>query len=112
MSTSIKENQPMSFMRHAFRAGLVFAVLAPLTSLYGQSSNSTIKGTVTDPTDAAITGAVVDLTNSGTGEHRQGRTKQSGDYDFAALPPGDYVVKASAPGFADWTGQLTLRVGQ
>ena len=34
-----------------------------------------------------------------------------GNYDFPALPPGDYQVKSAAAGFADWTGNLTLRVG-
>lgn len=87
----------------------LFACLAPL---YSQSSNSTVKGTVTDPSDAAIAGAVIDLTNTGTGEHREERTKGAGDYDFAALPPGEYQVKVTAPGFSEWIGQLTLRVAQ
>ena len=55
---------------------------------------------------------MVDLTNTGTGEHFQKKTNTEGNYDFPALPPGDYQVKSASAGFADWTGNLTLRVGQ
>jgi len=52
------------------------------------------------------------LINSGTGERRKAGTSTSGNYDFTALPPGEYEVKATAPGFAEWSGKLTLRVSQ
>ena len=88
---------------------LCLFLLAPLNA---QNSNATIKGSVMDPTGALIPSAKVELTNDGTGERREQQSSNLGSYDFAALPPGDYHVKATASGFAEWSGQLTLRVGQ
>jgi hypothetical protein len=90
-------------------AFLCFGLLSPLRA---QLSNATIRGTVKDPSGAVVVEATVDLTNTGTGEHFQKKTNGEGNYDFPALPPGDYQVKSAARGFADWTGNLTLRVGQ
>jgi hypothetical protein len=94
--------------------GFAVAILACgwLNPLYAQNANATIKGIVTDPSGAAVVGAAVELINSGTGEHRQSTTSSSGNYDFTALPPGEYEVKATATGFAAWSGKLTLRVSQ
>ena len=92
-----------------FTALCCLALLAPLRA---QLSNATVKGMVTDPSGAAILGADVELVNTGTGEHRQQKTGEQGTYDFTALPPGQYVVTAGAAGFAQWKGQLTLRVSQ
>ncbi len=99
----------LSSLSVRFGLTLCFAVLAPL---YGQQSNASIKGTVTDPSGAAIPKASVELTNGGTGEHRQQQTNSEGNYDFTTLPPGEYRMKVTAQGFAEWAGQLTLRVSQ
>ncbi|MEO7145843.1 MAG: carboxypeptidase-like regulatory domain-containing protein, partial [Bryobacteraceae bacterium] len=86
--------------------------IALLTPIEAQLSNSTIKGTVTDATGGVLTNATVTLLNSGTGEHRQQATNQQGNYDFTALSPGQYEIKVTAPGFGEWSGELTLRVAQ
>jgi hypothetical protein len=91
---------------------LTLLATAALLPLHGQLSNATIKGTVTDPSGAVLPQANVELLNTGTGERREQRTTGDGLYNFAALPPGNYQVKAAAPGFSDWTGKLTLRVAQ
>ncbi|MEJ7607446.1 MAG: TonB-dependent receptor [Bryobacteraceae bacterium] len=56
--------------------------------------------------------ASIELTNSGTGDRRQQPSASDGRYTFNALPPGEYQVKVTSAGFADWTGKLTLRVAQ
>jgi len=101
-------------MRAVSSIRLVVAILACacLMPLYAQYANATINGIVTDPSGAAVVGAAVELINSGTGERRQATTSSSGNYDFTALPPGEYEVKATATGFAPWSGKLTLRVSQ
>ena len=99
-----------SARRHALLA-IVLCSLAMLPAS-AQLSNATIKGTVLDPSGAVITQAKLELTNLGTAEKRQGDSDLQGSYAFSALPPGEYQVKATAPGFAEWTGQLTLRVAQ
>ncbi|MEP6536047.1 MAG: TonB-dependent receptor [Bryobacteraceae bacterium] len=88
---------------------LLLALVAPLPA---QLSNATIKGTVTDATGAVLPQALVVLTNTGTGEKREQRTSGEGIYTFNGLPPGEFSLKVSASGFADWSGQLTVRVAQ
>ncbi len=98
-------------IRQIIPAIALFALLGQ-GSLRAQNANATVKGTVTDPSGASIAGATVELMNSGTGEHRKEITSGAGAYDFTALPPGEYELKARAPGFAEWVGKLTLRVSQ
>src|SRR5690242_19271913 len=76
----------------SIRLALAILACACLTPLYAQYANATIKGIVTDPSGAAVVGAAVELINSGTGERRQATTSSSGNYDFTALPPGEYEV--------------------
>lgn len=94
------------------QAATILLCIIFLAPVCAQLSNATIKGTVTDASGGLITQATLELTNAGTGEQRRQETAAQGAYDFAALPPGEYEIKAMVPGFAEWTGRLTLRVGQ
>jgi hypothetical protein len=100
----------VSAIRHSVLA--VFLCSLALSPVFAQLSNAVIKGTVSDPSGAVIAQAKLELTNLGTGEKRERESNVQGAYDFAALPPGQYQVKANAPGFSEWVGQLTLRVAQ
>ena len=80
--------------------------------LHAQLSNAVIKGTVTDPSGAVVARASVTLTNTGTGETQTKQTSEQGNYNFPALSPGNYKVTATVPGFAEWAGELVLRVSQ
>jgi hypothetical protein len=77
---------------------LTFALLIS-TALFAQIDTGSIVGIVTDSSGAAIKGATVTLTNTGTGVTRVATTNDDGGYQFAALIPGIYSVKASAAGF-------------
>jgi hypothetical protein len=61
------------------------------------SQTATLRGLVTDESDAVVPGANVSLEGPG-GLSRTGVSGNDGSYVFAALPPGDYTVRASAPG--------------
>ncbi len=61
---------------------------------------ASIVGVVSDPTGAAVVGATVHAKNSSTGLEWQVKTRSQGDYSFELLPPGAYVIGASAAGFA------------
>src|SRR5215510_11500238 len=70
-----------------------FALMALLVfSASGQTSTSSISGTVTDASDAAVPGAVVIATNESTGVINRQTTTQSGVYSFAALRIGTYSL--------------------
>ncbi|MGE5645397.1 MAG: TonB-dependent receptor [Acidobacteriota bacterium] len=86
--------------------------IACLSPLHAQISNATIKGTLVDAQGGVLTQATVELTNTGTNDRRVTQSSPEGAYVFTALPPGNYTVKAKAPGFAEWSGDLVLRVGQ
>jgi len=80
--------------------GLVF-FLAPVT-LFAQSElgGSTLNGTVSDLSDAVVTGAAVKLTNELTGFTRTARTNDSGFYNFVRVPVGPgYELTTEQPGF-------------
>ena len=64
----------------------------------GAAAAASLRGTVTDPSFAAVPGAVVELRGPG-GEHRA-TTGATGEYTFPALEPGRYRVRIRAKGFA------------
>ena len=75
-----------------------------------QTIFGTILGTVTDPSGAAIPQASLELVNTGTNEHRTGKTNEQGSYDFTALSPGNYKLSASHPGFSQCDKEMLDRV--
>jgi hypothetical protein len=62
------------------------------------SGTGALTVTVTDPSGAVIAGSTVTLTNGATVTRKQ-TTDANGSYTFGLLPPGDYKVSISAPGF-------------
>jgi hypothetical protein len=61
---------------------------------------ASIVGEVSDPAGAAVVGAMVHAKNSSTGLEWSVKTRSQGDFSFELLPPGTYVVEASAANFA------------
>ena len=83
-----------------FLVGAVsFCLLAVAIPIFGQSSNASLSGTVTDPAKALIPGVTITVTNTDTGVISTGITNESGTYNFPSLLPGAYKVSASLPGF-------------
>lgn len=89
---------------------LVIALLmAP--SLVAQSLVSgDLTGTITDPSGAVVPGATVTLKNSANGQTHTTTSNSRGAYRFALVPPGSYVVSATAQGFskAETTAQINV----
>jgi hypothetical protein len=69
-----------------------------------------ISGTVTDPTGAIVSGAVVTVENLGTGSTSKVTVSATGAYRVSLLPPGQYKVSVTAEGFETTT--LALQVNQ
>ena len=63
-------------------------------NLYGS-----IRGTVTDPTGAALAGAIVTATSTDTGIVTRETTSQTGAFVFQQLAIGNYKVSVSSPNF-------------
>jgi len=79
----------------------VFAIALSLstTSLFGQAFYGSIVGAVTDQSSAALRGASVTLTNTGTQEKRQTTTGGDGGFQFVELVPGTYRIDVEQTGF-------------
>lgn len=70
-----------------------------------------IVGTVSDPSDAVISGAEVIITNAATGQVVKLATNSSGSFNSGALIPGNYKTQISAPGFRSIEVAVTVLVG-
>lgn len=93
---------------------LAGVLLAALPAAAQSPNNAGMVVVVTDPTDAAVPGATVTVTNTATGAVRAATTGSDGSVTLTALPlTGDYRVAVELSGFAadDVTG-LTLRSGE
>jgi hypothetical protein len=99
--------------RLCFPTPAVAFVLAISTTLLAQTTVGTgsIVGTVTDPSDAVVSGAKVVIINIQIGQVIKRATNSSGAYNSGALPPGSYKVQVSYPGFRSVEIPLTVQVG-
>jgi protocatechuate 3,4-dioxygenase beta subunit len=94
-------------------------MLASVAMLYIMAATSQaqtsgeITGLVTDSSGAAVTGAVVTVTNKATGATRQISTNSEGLYSFPSLLPGVYELKVEQAGFkTSRLDNITLEVQQ
>jgi hypothetical protein len=85
-------------MQSNVRLTALFLILA--SAGFAQSTYGTIYGSVTDPSSAVVRDAVVQATNTKTGEARSTKTSGEGLFRFVNLDPGSYTVSVSAPGFS------------
>ena len=66
---------------------------------WAQSSTTSIRGTVTDKSGAAISKAKVTLANPERAIERTTTSGDTGEYEFQQVPPGAYSLSIEAPGF-------------
>src|SRR5262245_17930599 len=85
-------------MRKCLSFGALVLALWPAFAA-AQKITATIRGTVTDPTQAVVAGAKVTLKGEETGLTRTTTTNADGNYQFADLPIGPYRVDVEAAGF-------------
>ncbi len=71
------------------------------SAAWGQATTS-LRGTVTDPSGAAIPNATVHLVNVDTTVERTTATDRQGSYVFAQVQPGNYVLRVDAAGFSTY----------
>jgi hypothetical protein len=69
------------------------------SSVYAQQITGAVTGTVLDSSGAAVVGASVTLTNTGTAFAQTTNTDASGNFQFLLLQPGTYLVETSTQGF-------------
>ena len=105
---------------------LLALLIAPLftSTAWAQTFTGGLRGAVRDA-NGVIPGVTVTLTNDATNATRDAVSNEQGEYSFAAVPPGNYTVKAELTGFKTYenksmriaaqqfiTLDITLEVGQ
>jgi trimeric autotransporter adhesin len=88
-------------MRNFVSRWCVLALLiAPLfaSTAWAQTFTGGLRGAVRDA-NGVIPGVTVTLANDATGATRDAVSNDQGEYNFAAVPPGNYTVKAELTGF-------------
>jgi hypothetical protein len=85
---------------------IAVAVVAP-----AQTPTGGLRGSVTDPTKAIISDAVVTVKNKATGAERIATSGSGGDFIISNLLPGEYEVKVTAKGFKTNIAGVTILVG-
>ena len=94
--------------RRSIRAFLIYlvAIILLLPSLtYAQTLYGTLVGNVTDATGAAVVGATVIATNTGTGIAKTATTDSSGTFRLSNMDAGTYTISISAKSFANIEGK-------
>ena len=80
------------------RVAVLIGTLLSAQGLFGQATSS-LRGTVTDPSGAAVPQATVTAKNAAVNIERNATTGPEGNYSFLALPPGTYTLAVAANGF-------------
>ena len=107
------------------RLYFIAAVLLVASNLNAQSITGSISGSVRDSSSLAVAGASATLVSLATGAERGAISDTQGDFVFAAVAPGTYLLKLQVPGFKTLErspitlaasehlalGNLTLEVG-
>ena len=88
----------------------VALLLVPLTTsaAFAQTFTGGLRGAVRDA-NGVIPGVTVTLLNEETGASRDAVSNEQGEYNFAAVPPGNYTVKAELTGFKTYENKA-LRI--
>jgi hypothetical protein len=92
--------------------GALWLTLASSLATHAQTPTGSIAGTIVDKSGAVIPSAKITLTQLSRGQVFNTTADEDGNYAFAALEPGDYVVTVEAPNFKTGKLQVHVSVGQ
>jgi hypothetical protein len=87
---------------------LVLVVFTGQVAMAQGSADGSIRGAITDPSGASVSGVTVTVTNNATGVAKTMNTGDDGIFDVLNLPPSTYTVKAEKPGFGTRLTQNVL----
>ncbi len=81
-----------------FVVGMAICVLA-VSGAFAQTGTTSVRGAVLDRSGATIADAKVTLFGVEQGLTRTMQTGENGEYEFLALPPGNYTITVEKEGF-------------
>jgi len=96
---------------------IVFAILVVLslgsTRLAAQTATTgDVTGVVTDPSNAVVPDAKLNLKDNAKGNSQDTKTNKDGGFRFYLLSPGSYTLTVTASGFQVQVRQVQVSVGQ
>lgn len=90
---------------------LTLLLLLSAVTVLAQQDTTLLRGHVEDPQGARVPAVELRLTATTTGFTRTVRSNPKGNFEFAALPPGDYQLEATAANFKPYSlSNLTLTI--
>jgi hypothetical protein len=100
----------LKFACYRFACFLVLA-LGSIFCIYAQSvsSSGTIRGSVVDPSGAAVKGVAVQIENFVSGYNPSVQTDAQGRFEFANVPYNNYHLSVVAPGFQATAQDIDVR---
>ncbi len=105
------DRRPVSMMRRVALAAALLGVALPIAA--ASQATSTASGTVSDPMGRPLANAVMRLTTLGNSEQVfETRTDDSGNFQFAPVPAGEYMIAVRYPGFSASRQRMQLPAGE
>jgi hypothetical protein len=89
---------------------VVFFLISSTAILRAQSTNASLTGRITDPSNARIVGARVAAVRVGTNSRFETTSNGSGEYYLPNLPPSTYHIEVAKTGFKKRSIQLALKL--
>ena len=81
------------------RLRIAGCLLLCAAAAFGQGDRGTITGTVTDPANAVVPNAAIEIRNQATGVKFDAGASSTGNYTLANVPVGTYELQVTASGF-------------
>jgi carboxypeptidase family protein len=98
---------------HILRIVLASLLLTGMVFAQGVGASGDIRGTVTDPSGAVVSGANVTATDIAKGIKHTVATDNNGQFRLTALQPATYSLSVSKPGFqSELAKNVVVNVGQ
>ena len=96
-------------LTRSVRVATVVALLGLTVSIAGLGAQAffTLSGSVLDATNRTLPDAKLVLTNAGSQAKHEVRSNRTGHFEFVGLPPGDYALEVSIPGFSTFKDKIT-----
>jgi hypothetical protein len=110
-----RENWQVKFKKLYSSPNVIAIALVMLLlggTAFGQTTTSTIEGTVTDVNGAVIPGAEVKAVSATLGTERTIVTGSDGKFRIVSLPAGSYTLTVTKTGFAPRTSELELTLNR
>jgi TonB family protein len=92
------------------RIATIVVLLGLTVSIAGLGAQAffTLSGSVFDATNRTLPDAKLVLTNAASQAKHEVRSNRTGRFEFVGVPPGDYALEVSIPGFSTFKDKFTV----